>query len=81
MARTRDPRSITSKVLSMEVGDVLWVETTEEKYPVIQRAYNFPMSRRPDFAKSWVIECSLYQAVRVSQIGTPYLLVRVERVK
>lgn len=71
--------SVQSTVAAMEVGDVLWVETTRDKCAQVQRQYALPKSRRNADTKDYVIECTSYQALQVATFGSPVILVRVER--
>ena len=74
------PNSIQARVLCLEVGGVLYIETTREKYGHVQREWNIAKTRRVPEMKDYIIECTAWQAVSVSTMCEPIVLVRVERV-
>lgn len=64
----------------MAVNDSIWIETTADQYANIERAYVLPRGRRTAETKDFKLVCSVWQALRVSRIEQPVVLVRVERV-
>lgn len=71
--------SVQSRVTEMSVGDVVWVETTAERYGHVQREWNLPKSRRTEASREFVMECSVWRAVPASVKDEVLILVRVER--
>lgn len=73
--------SVQHQISLMAVGDIKWVESCPEKYAQVQREWNLPKSRRIKETKSFILECSTWQALRVNRIAEPTLvLVRIQRI-
>lgn len=71
--------SVQSQIAAMEVGSVIWVETTADKYGHVQREWNLARSRRTPETRDYVIECSVWRAVPASVKDEVAILVRIER--
>lgn len=71
--------SVQERISKMDVGDVLWMETTAYDYAHVQREWNLPKSRRAPATKDFVMECSVWRAVPASVQDDVAILVRVER--
>lgn len=71
--------SVTHRISRLEVGEYLYVETAADEWANVMRRYNMPKKRRPAHMQDWIIECQLYQGVKVSNLEPPKVLVRVER--
>jgi len=71
--------SANSFLLSLNVGDYSYIETTAEGYAAVMRTANAPRSRRPEALRGCEFTCALYRAIgaRVDDIK---VLVKVERI-
>lgn len=71
--------STSDMLKDMQVGDRLYIETTLEDYPGLQRRLNVPHSRRQPHMRNWMLRTALFTAVSASVAGDVRYLVCVER--
>lgn len=72
--------SVNAVVASLEVGERVYVETTQAGYPGVMRAYNPAPTRRPEAIRERRFTCTLMTAISHAAVGDTRLLVCCERV-
>jgi hypothetical protein len=72
--------SWNSWLLTFELGERRYVDTTLERYASDMRTINTPKSRRPDIMIGLEFETTLFTAVSASKAGDVRYLIAVERV-
>lgn len=66
-------------LLSMEVGDYSYIETTATEYQNVMRTVNTPKTRRPPELAGHEFMCNLYRGVGPRVEDEVKILVRIER--
>lgn len=67
-------------LLSMDVGEYRYVETTAERFMHTMRVINTPKTRRPIDLLGREFTCKAYTAVG-TKVGDVKILVRIERIE
>jgi len=71
--------SWNSWLLTFEVGECRYVETTYEGYPAAMRTINTPKSRRGSVLEGWKFSVSLFTAVSASAASDVRYLICITR--
>lgn len=66
-------------LLTLEVGDYAYIETTADKYDNVMRTFNTPRARRPPSLAGREFMCTLYRAVG-TRVDDFVVLVKIERI-
>lgn len=74
--------SVPFKLMFMEVGDTVYIETTADKYQQTMRLCNPPRTRRLESMKDWALTTQLFTAVPAcATAGGVRYLIGVTRVQ